>query len=67
MTSLRPYRQGKFTQEQALAELKRCAGAQFDPKIIEVFVALSERQLASSANLKEAKARQSMSQSPNEV
>jgi len=68
MTSLRPYRQGKFTQEQALAELKRCAGAQFDPKIIEVFVALSERQSASNrANLKEAKAGQSMLQNPDEV
>jgi diguanylate cyclase (GGDEF)-like protein/putative nucleotidyltransferase with HDIG domain len=68
MTSLRPYRQGKFTQEQALAELKRCAGAQFDPKIIEVFVALSERQLAANrASQKEAKARQSTLQNPNEV
>jgi len=68
MTSLRPYRQGKFTQEQALAELKRCAGAQFDPKIIEVFVALSERQSAANrANLKETKARQSMLQNPNEA
>jgi diguanylate cyclase (GGDEF)-like protein/putative nucleotidyltransferase with HDIG domain len=68
MISLRPYRQGKFTQEQALAELKRCAGTQFDPKIIEAFVALSERQLAADrANLKEAKARQSMLQNPNEA
>jgi len=41
MTSLRPYRQGKFTSEQALAELKRCAGTQFDPKIIEVFLSIS--------------------------
>jgi len=54
MTSLRPYRQGKFTPEQALAELKHCAGAQFDPKIIEVFATISERQLAKRANLKEA-------------
>jgi diguanylate cyclase (GGDEF)-like protein/putative nucleotidyltransferase with HDIG domain len=43
MTSLRPYRQGKFTREQALAELKRCAGTQFDPKIVEVFLSLSKR------------------------
>ena len=62
MTSLRPYRQGKFTSEQALAELKHCAGAQFDPKIIEVFATLSERQLAKRANLNEARAnKQSLS------
>jgi diguanylate cyclase (GGDEF)-like protein/putative nucleotidyltransferase with HDIG domain len=64
MTSLRPYRQGKFTAEQALAELKRCAGAQFDPKIIDVFVSLSERQLAKKANLKETKAKRSLSTDP---
>ena len=67
MTSLRPYRQGKFTPEQALAELKRCAGTQFDPKIIEVFVALSERQLAKRANLKEAGAKLSLSANPEEA
>jgi len=61
MTSLRPYRQGKFTSEQALAELKHCAGAQFDPKIIEVFATLSERQLAKRANLDEARAKQNLS------
>ena len=61
MTSLRPYRQGKFTSEQALAELKHCAGAQFDPKIIEVFATLSERQLAKRANLNEARAKQNLS------
>jgi diguanylate cyclase (GGDEF)-like protein/putative nucleotidyltransferase with HDIG domain len=62
MTSLRPYRQGKFTSEQALAELKHCAGAQFDPKIIEVFATLSERQLAKRANPNEARAnKQSLS------
>jgi diguanylate cyclase (GGDEF)-like protein/putative nucleotidyltransferase with HDIG domain len=43
MTSLRPYRQGKFTAEQALAELKRCAGTQFDPKIVEVFLSVWRR------------------------
>jgi len=41
MTSLRPYRQGKFSVEQALAELKRCAGTQFDPRIVEVFLSIS--------------------------
>ena len=41
MTSLRPYRQGKFTPEQALAELERCAGTQFDPITVEVFLSIS--------------------------
>jgi HD-GYP domain-containing protein (c-di-GMP phosphodiesterase class II) len=51
MTSLRPYRPGKFTHEQAVGELKRCAGAQFDPKIVEVFsftLFLSRRTLSFS-------------------
>ena len=43
MTSLRPYRQGKFTSEQALAELKHCAGTQFDPRVVEVFMSISKR------------------------
>jgi HD-GYP domain-containing protein (c-di-GMP phosphodiesterase class II) len=50
-----------------LAELKHCAGAQFDPKIIEVFATLSERQLAKRANLKEAGAKQSLSPDPKEA
>ena len=67
MTSLRPYRQGKFTTEQALAELKRCAGTQFDPNIIEVFVSLTESQLAKKANLKEPGAKQVLSLNPKEA
>ncbi len=61
MTSLRPYRQGKFTPEQALAELKNCAGTQFDPKIVEVFASLSERQFAKRSNLKESRIKQILS------
>ena len=37
MTSLRPYRPA-LTVEQALAELERCAGTQFDPRLAETFV-----------------------------
>jgi len=36
MTADRSYR-AAMTKEAALAELKRCAGTQFDPQIIEVF------------------------------
>jgi diguanylate cyclase (GGDEF)-like protein len=36
MTSDRPYRL-KVTREAALAELRRCAGTQFDPEVVTVF------------------------------
>lgn len=37
MTSFRPYR-AALSVEQALAELQRCAGSQFDPELTETFV-----------------------------
>src|SRR4029078_658579 len=37
MTSARPYRRA-LTREQALAEIERCAGTQFDPAIARVFL-----------------------------
>lgn len=39
MTSDRPYRKA-MSHEEALAELRRCAGTQFDPKLVEVFLGL---------------------------
>lgn len=39
MTSHRSYRPG-MTHQQAIQELVRCAGTQFDPRIVEVFVNL---------------------------
>ena len=36
MTSDRPYRPA-LTQAQAVAELERCAGTQFDPEVVTVF------------------------------
>jgi diguanylate cyclase (GGDEF)-like protein/putative nucleotidyltransferase with HDIG domain len=36
ITSPRPYRE-QLSSQEALDELKRCAGTQFDPKVIEIF------------------------------
>jgi diguanylate cyclase (GGDEF)-like protein len=37
MTSDRPYR-GRMSLEEACAELERCAGSQFDPEVVRIFV-----------------------------
>ncbi|MGR6836825.1 sensor domain-containing diguanylate cyclase/phosphohydrolase [Syntrophomonas erecta] len=39
MTSDRPYRKS-LTQDEALEEIKRCAGTQFDPRLSSVFIYL---------------------------
>ncbi len=38
MTSSRPYRNKPRTDAQALEEIKRCSGTQYDPKIVKIFV-----------------------------
>ena len=38
MTAARPYRMTPLTQEQALAELRKFAGVQFDPVVVDAFV-----------------------------
>ena len=39
----RPYRNGK-PMEAIIAELKRCSGTQFDPKVVEAFLSLINRE-----------------------
>ena len=42
MTSTRPYRKA-LEHETAINEIKRCFGTQFDPKLAEIFVSLSDK------------------------
>jgi len=53
MTSRRPYRIA-VTHDAALEELRRCAGAQFDPEVVAVFC--REAEHASSERGAEAAA-----------
>ena len=42
MTSIRPYRESR-SQEDALKEIISCAGTQFDPQLVNVFVRIVKR------------------------
>lgn len=42
MTSDRPYRRA-FTKDEALKELQRCAGSQFDKNIVEKLLSLAQK------------------------
>ena len=45
MTHDRPYRNA-LSREEALAELKRCAGAQFDPTVVAEFLAMMDEDMS---------------------
>ncbi len=44
MTSTRPYRPGR-SLEEAILELQRCAGVQFDGRCVEAFIAILHREV----------------------
>ncbi len=48
MTSARPYRQA-FTTQEAMDELKRCAGRQFDPRVVEAFLRIPREEMVNTA------------------
>jgi HD-GYP domain-containing protein (c-di-GMP phosphodiesterase class II) len=43
MTTVRPYRAMVYSQD-AVAELRRCAGAQFDPNVVDAFCGVLKRE-----------------------
>lgn len=49
MISQRPYQSAR-TIEEAIIELRRCSGTQFDPSLVPVFVTLLEERMAGIAN-----------------
>jgi putative nucleotidyltransferase with HDIG domain len=50
MTSDRPYRRA-LTRREALAEVERCSGTQFDPRIVELFLdVFAEAELTAAAS-----------------
>jgi HD-GYP domain-containing protein (c-di-GMP phosphodiesterase class II) len=50
MVSERPYRDAMSVQE-AIAELKRCSGTQFDAKVVEAFTSIIEDRDEAEAQL----------------
>jgi putative two-component system response regulator len=48
MTHARPYK-AAFPIEHAVAEIGRCSGSQFDPRIVEAFMALDHHALVDAA------------------
>ncbi|MDP2300398.1 MAG: HD domain-containing protein, partial [Actinomycetota bacterium] len=42
MVADRPYRRGR-SQQEAILELRRCAGSHFDPRVVDAFIGVLER------------------------
>lgn len=45
MTTDRPYRK-KMSIKDAIKEIKRCAGSQFDPKVVKAFLSIPDKMLS---------------------
>jgi diguanylate cyclase (GGDEF)-like protein/putative nucleotidyltransferase with HDIG domain len=48
MRSERNYKEGRMSEEQAMRELEKCAGTQFDPDLVEAFVNLRRKALGTA-------------------
>ena len=44
MTNDRPYRK-KLTKKEAIEEIKKCCGTQFDPKVVDVFLDILKKEV----------------------
>jgi HD-GYP domain-containing protein (c-di-GMP phosphodiesterase class II) len=51
ITSLRSYRE-RLSSQQAFSELKRCAGTQFDPELVDTFCKMMKPILAKRLEIK---------------
>lgn len=63
MTSDRPYRKA-LPKAQAMAELRRQAGSQFDPKLVEVFLRVADRLEREGISTTEAAPAQALAPKP---
>jgi len=64
ITEKRPYK-GACSRAEAMAELKRCAGTQFDPRVTEIFCELLDRNSEQSGEMPRlAKPREGFSPPP---